>query len=513
MTRPADSAHAADGINGVLTRHLPGFVLQPADSDRFARLSGDFNPLHVDPVAARRLQFGGTVCHGVHLVLKALDTACAAGHLALDRLQTISAVFSSSVRTGMAVDLLLTIDNDGQRLRLAASTPQGQALFTARLALADQPLPAGPPPPDAAPEATTAAWQPEYPAGQAMPALAGQVPLVANRALLQALLPALVEQSQGPELTADLMATTRIVGMRCPGLHSIYSEFKLQRRSTPGTAADAAQMPQMPHAVKRADARFRSVRIAVAGGTLEGHLQAFFRAPPVAQPLLADLLGQVAADRFAGQRALVVGGSRGLGELVAKLLLAGGAEVTLTYARGQADAERIVAEATAASGQARALQLDASQPLPAALLATLAAGGFSHVYHFATPTIGKSPGGRWSPALFADFCQFYLNAFEAVVRAAASPASAQRPLTVLYPSTVFLDPLEKGFAEYTAAKAAGETLCGQLNLDPALRVHAPRLPRLQTDQNSSFMGVEGEAPLPVMLALLQSLHPAAGSQA
>ena len=46
---------------------------QASDQDAFARLSGDHNPLHVDPLAARRLIFGGPVVHGVHLLLWALD--------------------------------------------------------------------------------------------------------------------------------------------------------------------------------------------------------------------------------------------------------------------------------------------------------------------------------------------------------------------------------------------------------------------------------------------------------
>jgi acyl dehydratase len=38
-----------------------------ADFDRFARLSGDDNPIHVDPVFAARTRFGRTVAHGMLL--------------------------------------------------------------------------------------------------------------------------------------------------------------------------------------------------------------------------------------------------------------------------------------------------------------------------------------------------------------------------------------------------------------------------------------------------------------
>jgi acyl dehydratase len=44
------------------------------DFDRFATLSGDDNPIHVDPEFAARTRFGRTVCHGMLL----FSTVCAA---------------------------------------------------------------------------------------------------------------------------------------------------------------------------------------------------------------------------------------------------------------------------------------------------------------------------------------------------------------------------------------------------------------------------------------------------
>jgi hypothetical protein len=44
-----------------------------ADSEVFAQLSGDFNPIHVDPMSPRKASFGFNIVHGIHLVLSVFD--------------------------------------------------------------------------------------------------------------------------------------------------------------------------------------------------------------------------------------------------------------------------------------------------------------------------------------------------------------------------------------------------------------------------------------------------------
>ena len=53
------------------------FSITWQQNDAFAQVSGDYNPLHVDPVHARRLQFGHPVIHGVHHFLRTWDEALA----------------------------------------------------------------------------------------------------------------------------------------------------------------------------------------------------------------------------------------------------------------------------------------------------------------------------------------------------------------------------------------------------------------------------------------------------
>ena len=62
-------------MDGELKDKLPGLgtiisqrcTFEQADFDAFARLSGDDNPIHVDPAFAAGTRFGRTVAHGMFL--------------------------------------------------------------------------------------------------------------------------------------------------------------------------------------------------------------------------------------------------------------------------------------------------------------------------------------------------------------------------------------------------------------------------------------------------------------
>jgi NAD(P)-dependent dehydrogenase (short-subunit alcohol dehydrogenase family) len=192
-----------------------------------------------------------------------------------------------------------------------------------------------------------------------------------------------------------------------------------------------------------------------------------------------------------------LGGSRGLGELVAKIVAAGGGEVTLTYASGRDDAERICAEAHALERRCTARQLDIARLLDAPP-EWLAQGNYSHVYFFASPAIAKSAGNRWNPVLFDKFAAVYVDAFArlAEIILGAAPANGAKP-RFFYPSTIFLAQPEKDFVEYCVAKATGEALCQQLALRYGTVFFAPRLPRMRTDQTSGVQADMQDA-LPVM---------------
>jgi acyl dehydratase len=88
-----------------------------ADFDRFARLSGDNNPIHVDPVFAARTPFGRTVAHGLLLcsVLRGLIEQLLPGGRLVDQ----SVMFPAPTFTGERMRFTAAVtDTDDRAARV-----------------------------------------------------------------------------------------------------------------------------------------------------------------------------------------------------------------------------------------------------------------------------------------------------------------------------------------------------------------------------------------------------------
>jgi 3-oxoacyl-[acyl-carrier protein] reductase len=74
----------------------------------------------------------------------------------------------------------------------------------------------------------------------------------------------------------------------------------------------------------------------------------------------------MSAGTLTGRRALVTGGSRGIGAEIVRRLTADGAAVAFTYSASATDAEKLVAELTADGAKVVAIQADAADPAQSA---------------------------------------------------------------------------------------------------------------------------------------------------
>ena len=254
----------------------------------------------------------------------------------------------------------------------------------------------------------------------------------------------------GLDLAGMLLGATRSVGMVVPGLHSLIVDVTVA--APEGTGGPEFHTESVVTAV-----RVRPVDVHLSSGTLTGRVRAMFRPAPVDQPPYEDFEERFAGERLEGWRAWVVGGSRGIGEALAKYLAAGGAAVTVTYSRGAEDAHRVQEEISAGGGRCDIAHVDVLDP---GWADRVVAERPSHVFYLCSPKIlphDRNTGG--AAAAFQDYIAFYVTGLFALADALAGTAE---PVRIYFPSSVYVGEPKEGFFEYTAAKRMAEQLGADL---------------------------------------------------
>lgn len=466
-------------------------VFSLSHQQQFGNASQDHNPLHLDPLYARRLLFGRAVVHGMHLVLWTLDE-WVRKHDKSVHLTAMSADFRSPVKLDQEVMLKTLHDADG-KVKILLTTAAGKAAVIGwewqsrdghqgwfpAVVDALSPIP------------------PSEVLADELPARKGTVLLPLPCPQLLELFPSAAHYLSLSQVQ-HILAISRVVGMECPGLHSIFRSMKLLFCGE--NTGDSA----LGYQVVRYDSRVRQVDMKVASESMAGEVTAFLRPAPVKQPDFDTVTKQVNSGEFSSQRAIVIGGTRGLGELTVKLLAAGGADVWLSYHRGEQEAVRINDELHAAGAKCHRFRWDVLAPIrdESANLQVVP----THLYYFATPFIFEGVKKQFSYDLFSRFCAFYVKGFIATATHFA-PADTNQRQTLFYPSSVAIDEMPLNMGEYVAAKAAGEYACRFLQTSHKnLQIEIERLPRLATDQTASVLAVHNEDPLPILLSTLRRIH-------
>ena len=193
------------------------------DQAAFAAFSGDHNPMHMDPVAARRTQAGAPVVHGVHTLLWALDQL-AASDVPVTNLATIAVQFSRFVYLNQTVTL--TVTRRDERAVTAELVRDGLTLATISLRFGPRTDKDAPPNLLEAPDSIVADPLPNAPTMEDIATLRGWMPPVSTPSAAHAIAPSLIEALGLPRVRG-IGLLSRLVGMICPGLHSIFTGIRV----------------------------------------------------------------------------------------------------------------------------------------------------------------------------------------------------------------------------------------------------------------------------------------------
>lgn len=460
------------------------------DQERFAAICGDRNPMHMDAVAARRTLVGFPVVHGIHALLWGLDSLFR--YLPdFELVSSLRANFENTIYVGERVQAVLA--RSDKRYALLDVVVGGTRVLRLEVT-------SGVPQAGKNVHSNGPLLQPSEPLVLNFEQVInchGQIPLVSAPDAVARMFPAAVDRL-GTGRVLGLARSSFLVGMVCPGLHSLYRGLTLLTTPLSEDDHDALHFR-----VSDSDPRFRLVTLAVSGGGWVGTLDAHVRPAPTGQADPVSIAARVVPGEFAHACALVIGGSRGLGELIGKIIAVGGGHVTLTYAVGEMDARRVEAEITAYGGRCHIIRYDVRKNAHEQLNHLRSVP--TQVYYLATPVIARRNSTVFNQQRFQEFIEFYVTAFYELYGELRSRFNKE--ISFFYPSSVYVDARPKGMTEYAMAKAAGEVLCADIQtFETPGRILVRRLPRLPTDQTASLFPASTADPISVLLPIIREVY-------
>jgi hypothetical protein len=319
----------------------------------------------------------------------------------------------------------------------------------------------------------------------------GKIPLYLDMQRFEAFFPNLFAFSKLQ--IAQIIATTRLVGMECPGLNSIFSSLNIK-------FSQHINNDDIAYETTKIDKRFGLATIKISSDGMSGIIHSIIRQKPQKQISFCQAKEMVGANEFASQRALIIGGSRGLGEITTKLLAAGEASVRFTYNQGKDDANLILDEIQLDTINALQYNIfDDNLPLPLEIYGWRP----THLYYFPTPFILTGENGRFSNELFKKFYDYYVLGINKIFYTLVDSGLK----SVFYPSSIFVQEIPCNMSEYAIAKSAGEQLCNFWQQTwPNITIYTPRLPRINTDQTANIFAPDKQSGEHVLLKHIRILN-------
>lgn len=433
-----------------------------SDQLDFSDFSGDINPIHIDPLEARKTIAGGCVVHGVNGVLWALEClldrhGSVPSNLKIEFLKPIFIetqvnLFWNELTKKIKIvseknDVLVTISYD----EFTNSAPYSENVLLPTLVELQSPK--------------TIIFEKLNVGAKYKSAFGGKLYRVQT-------LYSQLSQYIGANTVYEVSTLSNIVGMQIPGLHSLFSKLEISLVNNKGVVAPF-------YKVVHKDERFRSIELLYTGRNLTSKIVAFER--PHQEPKRCSEIKKLipATIDLKEKRILIIGGSRGIGATFARVSSMLGAHVTITYSVGAIDAKKVCADIKShCNAVVKATSLDVTN------LSEIDSFNydFDILCYFASPKISSNKGD-FDLGIFDNFYSFYCKSFEKIALRFSNSGGA----LIYWPSTIFLEQKMKGFDEYILAKEIGEKVCKNLENETNLKIIIERLEKIETDQTLSIM--------------------------
>ena len=428
------------------------------DQKTFAKLSGDYNPIHLSPIEARRTITGQCIVHGIHLFLWVLELLAKSENINYGKYRmkfirpvTLNEIYNIEFENNFSQIYIKRNNIIYSRLEIEKNDINYKTIDNINLPLK-----------------STNKIPNEIEQKEVYKSKKLEDSFYGKKELCKILFKNLSIKF-GDGLICQICSLSEIIGMRLPGLNSLFSKAEIEIGNENYT--NSVQIANF-------DSRSKKVIIKCDYRNLSAKLEAFFRPSPVQNLNCKDIKNKYRLD-MKGVKALIIGGSRGIGECVAKLLAVGGAESVITFNSGKVDADKIIKDIKEWGSKSEVINLNINENE----INLKDIEGINQVYYFASPRIEINRSPVFDKLLYDKYYQFYVKGLTKVIES----LDIEMLQSIFFPSTIFIESKNQLFKEYIKAKEEGEINCEYIKNKYGIRIIKPRLPVLLTDQTISIL--------------------------
>tara|TARA_Y100001970_G_scaffold286159_1_gene407658 strand:+ start:21283 stop:22716 length:1434 start_codon:yes stop_codon:yes gene_type:complete len=293
-------------------------------------------------------------------------------------------------------------------------------------------------------------------------------PLINSKNKLLKLFP-LVCKNIGVNRAISISMLSTSVGMYWPGKYSLFYSAEINFHNN---FFDEVILNKFNY-----DKRFSITDFKFRSYGINANIRSIFKGLKINQSPYKIIKKIVKKNEFKSQNALIIGGSRGLGEVTTKLILAGNGKVVSTYLNNKTYIKENFSDINNKKSL-KFLKYNIYHNIKFSKL------NINTLYYFASPKIERVKSNEFDYEIFSEFNDFYLVEFYKIIK---SFLIKPKKIIVFYPSTTFINYPEEKFKEYIEAKKNGEKIAKILEKKYrkyGLKIIIKRLPPLLTDQNS-----------------------------
>jgi NAD(P)-dependent dehydrogenase (short-subunit alcohol dehydrogenase family) len=294
------------------------------------------------------------------------------------------------------------------------------------------------------------------------------------------------------------------VGMIVPGRQALFSSLSLVFASGVSFDDDRIQY-SCSYSVARRFELYRIHASTSVGDQL--YIEAFRRPGTIQYPAgsISNLVQHLGRP-FAGKKAIVSGGSRGLGRILAVTMALLGAEVTVLYANDPTSVSDLLLDISGFEVNIDSVRVDLTcQSEVYEFVRKI--DRCDYLFNIASPHIESELFKNFRVSDACNFIDASIRMFSFITMGLSKKISADG--IVMFASSEFLDTQPKNFSHYIAAKAAIESLLSSFPVElmrDDIHFLAIRFPRILTDQTN---GIRDRAaiisPLTLIPAILEIL--------